>query len=152
MRRPRAALAATILAAATLLGALGHAPPAGARPPARRPAPAPPAGAASFTADQAYQGRFTFIAQCAECHGGDLQGHFGPPLQGPDSNVPWQTPKNIWSYMTVHMPVGNAGGLPQRDYLNVMAFLMQSNGRRPGRAELSAAAIATDPAALDGTR
>jgi mono/diheme cytochrome c family protein len=136
VRPPRAALAA-----AALLGALGWALAAAAKP--------VPAMPASFTADQAWQGRFTYIAQCAECHGGDLHGHFGPALQGPDSNIPWQTPKLVWAYMTVHMPVGNAGGLPQRDYLDVMAFIMRANGRQAGRSALTPAAIAADPAPLD---
>jgi mono/diheme cytochrome c family protein len=146
--------AAVLLVTAALLGSLGSGPAAAAKspPPPAAAKPSSPPQAAPFTADQAYQGRFTFIAQCAECHGGDLHGQFGPALQGPDSNVPWQTPKAVWAYMTVHMPVGNAGGLPQRDYLNIMAFIMQSNGRRAGRAELSPAAIGADPAALDQTR
>jgi mono/diheme cytochrome c family protein len=142
------------LVAAALAGSLGTALAAGTKPPPRAAAPKPaaPAGTASFTADQAWQGRFDYIARCAECHGGDLHGYFGPALQGPDSNVPWQTPKAVWTYMTVHMPAGDAGALPQKQYLEIMAFLMQSNGRRAGRAALTPAAIAADPAALDEAR
>jgi mono/diheme cytochrome c family protein len=109
------------------------------------PAPAP----ASFTAAQAYQGRFAYIQNCAECHGGDLGGQFGPALVGPHSNVPWQTPQAFYSYMTVQMPVGNAGGLSQADYLNIAAFVLQSNGRHAGAKRLTVTAIANDTAALD---
>ncbi len=146
----RAALAAAALAGAVSSGlaASAKAPPRATAPKQAAPKPVS-GGAASFTADQAWQGRFGYIARCAQCHGGDLHGYFGPALQGPDSNVPWQTPKQVWTYMTVHMPAGDAGALPQKQYLEIMAYLMQSSGRRAGRAALTPAAIAADPAALD---
>jgi mono/diheme cytochrome c family protein len=114
-------------------------------------ATAPP-GPAPFTSEQAYQGRFDYIHDCGECHAGDLGGQFGPALRGPDSNVPWQTPAAVWSFMTQQMPVGNAGGLPQSEYIDIEAFLLQQNGRKPGRERLTAAAIQADPLALDGTK
>jgi mono/diheme cytochrome c family protein len=107
---------------------------------------------ASFTTAQAYQGRFAYIQNCAECHGGDLGGQFGPALAGPHSNVPWQTPEAVYSYMTQQMPVGNAGGLSTADYLNITAFVLQSNGRRGGAKRLTLSAIANDTAALDAAR
>ncbi len=107
---------------------------------------------ASFTAGQAYQGRFAYIQNCAECHGGDLSGQFGPALAGPHSNVPWQTPGAVYSYMTQQMPVGNAGGLSQADYLNIAAFVLQSNGRHSGKRRLTLNAIMHDTAALDQSR
>ena len=154
MNALRAALVAAAFAASlsSALAAATKAPPRTVAPPAHAAPQPPPPVAASFTADQAWQGRFDYIQACGECHGGDLHGYFGPPLQGPDSNVPWQTPKAVWAYMRVHMPVGNAGGLPQREYLGIMAFIMQANGRRPGRDALSPAAIAADPAPLDQPR
>jgi mono/diheme cytochrome c family protein len=114
---------------------------------------APPRAAAlheaSFTSAQAYAGRFKFIQYCAECHGGNLDGNFAPALVGPHSNVPWQTPIAIYTYMTAQMPVGNGGGLSHQDYLEIEAFLLQRNGRRPGRAPLTLAAIEHDPLPLD---
>lgn len=109
-------------------------------------------GPASFTSAQAYRGRFDYIHDCGECHAGDLGGQFGPALRGPDSNLPWQTPAAVWSFMTQQMPVGNAGGLPQSEYLDIEAFLLQQNGRKPGHERLTIAAIAADPLALDGTK
>jgi len=107
---------------------------------------------ASFTTAQAYQGRFAYIQHCGECHGGDLGGQFGPALAGPHSNVQWQTPGAFYSYMTVQMPVGNAGGLSQTDYLNIAAFVLQSNGRHGSGKRLTVNAITNDTAALDQSR
>jgi hypothetical protein len=38
----------------------------------------------------------------------------------------------VYSYMTAHMPMGNAGGLSDQDYADIMAFLLQANGLHPG--------------------
>ncbi len=132
---------------AALIGAAsaGSAFAAGSRLPARP-------SVASFTAAQAYRGRFAYIENCAECHGGDLGGQFGPALAGPHSNVPWQTPGAFYSYMTQQMPVGNAGGLSQTDYVNIAAFVFQSNGRHAGAKRLTVNAITNDTAALDESR
>jgi mono/diheme cytochrome c family protein len=107
---------------------------------------------ASFTTSQAYQGRFAYIEHCGECHGGDLGGQFGPALAGPHSNVQWQTPGAFYSYMSVQMPVGNAGGLSQTDYVNIAAFVLQSNGRHSGAKRLTVNAITDDTAPLDQSR
>jgi mono/diheme cytochrome c family protein len=114
-------------------------------------APAPPRPA-SFTTAQAYAGRFSYIQECAECHGGDLGGQFGPALAGPHSNVPWQTPGAFYSYMKQQMPVGNAGGLSPTDYVNITAFVLQSNGRHAGDQRLTVDAIMSDTRTLGGSR
>ncbi len=134
-----------LLSTVPLLAALLFAGPLGA---ATKPRPGP----ASFTSAQAYQGRFDYIQECGECHAGELGGQFGPALRGPDSNVPWQTPAAVWSFMTAQMPVGNAGGLSQAEYLDIEAFLLQQNGRKPGRERLTLAAIEADPDPLDADR
>jgi mono/diheme cytochrome c family protein len=124
---------------------------AGSQAFAARPAGVAPA-VATYTVSQAYQGRFAYIENCAECHGGDLTGNFGPALAGPHSNIPWQTPEQVYSYMTSQMPVGNAGGLSQRDYLDIEAFILESNGRRAANKPLTLAGIMRDPTHLDGSR
>jgi mono/diheme cytochrome c family protein len=129
------------LAALAIAGSLASALAAAPKPPAR----------VSYTADQAWQGRLTYLARCAECHAGDLHGQHGPALAGDGSNVPWQTPLAVWQYMTAQMPVGDAGGLPDKDYLAIMAFILKSNGMRPGRAALTKDAIARDTTPIDGS-
>jgi hypothetical protein len=81
-----------------------------------------------------------------------LGGQFGPALAGAASNVPWQTPKAIFSYMTQQMPARNAGGLAQRDYILIEAFILQSNRRRASANPAHFIRDQTDPAHIGGSR
>ena len=100
---------------------------------------------AQYTADQASRGRTTYLIQCSACHGTDLSGVYAPALAGSGSNIPMQTPGAVYGYTSVYMPPGNAGALKQQDYVNIMAFLMQQNGRGPSRTPLTIKAIQYDP-------
>jgi mono/diheme cytochrome c family protein len=113
---------------------------------------AAPAPNASFTAEQAYQGRLDYYESCAECHGGKLEGHFGPALAGGNDNLQFQRVKDVYGYMAAHMPHGNPEGLPEAQYVAIMAFLMQSHGIAAGPRRLTKAAIDTDSALLGNGR
>jgi len=102
--------------------------------------------APSYTGDQAVKGQILFYENCAECHGADLAGNFGPALAGGGGNVQWETVSYVWTYMTAHMPAGNAGGLRPDEYLGIMAFLLKVHGHPPGAAPLSSAAAAASKA------
>jgi mono/diheme cytochrome c family protein len=131
------------LAAGAVLGAAfvaGPAPSAAARPPI------------SFTAAQASTGQAAYYANCAKCHGANLEGISGPALKGKDGNLQEQTVSGVYTYTITQMPVGNAGGLPSTDYVNIMAFLLQSNGRRPGQAKLSVATLKADSSKVGGPK
>jgi putative membrane protein len=108
---------------------------------------APPAPIApSYTDGQAIKGQILFYENCAECHGASLEGNFGPALAGGGGNVQWETVSYVWTYMTAHMPAGNAGGLRPSEYLEIMAFLLKTHGHAPGTAPLSSAAAAASKA------
>ncbi len=98
--------------------------------------------APSFTVGQSRAGQSLFYANCAECHGAELQGQYGPALAGSDGNLQWQTIKKVYAFATTQMPFGNAGGLPREEYVDIMAFLMQSHGHPAGTTPLTAAAAA----------
>ena len=101
-------------------------------------APPPASGMVpSFLADQARKGQTLFYENCAECHGAQLEGKFGPALGGGDGNIQWDTIGYVWSYMTGHMPAGNSGGLSREEYVDIMAFLLQTHGHPAGRAALT---------------
>lgn len=134
---------AGVAAALTLAGLLG--PAALARRPAASGPPAPP----SFTAEQAHRGAIEFYENCAECHGARSQGKYGPALVGADGNLQWETVQYVYQYATAQMPAGNAGGLPQRVYVNVMAYLLREHGNRPGKKPLTAAAANTSLALME---
>lgn len=109
---------------------------------------AAPSPTAQFTATQASGGRLTYTIQCSGCHGSDLSGQYAPALAGSGSNIPFQTPGFVYGYSSVYMPPGNAGALKEQDYVNIVAFLMQQNGRRPGSTPLTLKAIQNDPAPM----
>lgn len=127
------------LAAATFAALLPHAGLASSKPP-RLP---------SFTADQANRGRLEFYENCAECHGAQSQGKYGPALVGPDGNLQWETLQYVYGYETSQMPAGNAGGLSQKVYLDITAYLLQSHGNRPGSKPLTANVASTSQALIE---
>jgi polar amino acid transport system substrate-binding protein len=104
----------------------------------------------SFTAGQASMGEATYYAKCAMCHGAKLEGISGPALMGKDGNLQGQTVSAVYAYMVGMMPVGNAGGLPTSDYVNIMAFLLSSNGRHASSSKLSVTTIKADTSKIGG--
>ncbi len=84
------------------------------------------------------------------CHGANLEGISGPALKGKDANLQSQTVSGVYKYTIVQMPVGNAGGLSSKEYVDLMAFLLQSNGRRAGKAALTPATLSKDGSKIGG--
>ena len=141
MRRPVPALAITFLAA-TLSAAIAQ---------GTKHATVPGGGTTnaapkqlSFSLDQVTRGRTAYLANCAYCHGTDLGGLNGPALAGPNTNVSWQTGSAVWGYTTEQMPVGNAGGLPTNDYLDIVAYIFSRNGQHPGKRAMTVSLVAND--------
>jgi mono/diheme cytochrome c family protein len=103
---------------------------------------------ASYTADQAARGRLEYIQNCGECHGGDLGGQFGPALAGPNGRAQYESGASVYAYTIAHMPNGNAGALPQAEYLDIMAFIYERNGIAAGARALTSQTVAHDTVAL----
>jgi alcohol dehydrogenase (cytochrome c) len=97
-----------------------------------------PAAPASFTAAQAAAGRTAYDQNCSGCHGADLRGV--PPLAGPDFIGGWSTRpvKDLISTISSSMPPDRPGQLRQEVYLDIVAHILQTNGRTPGDQMLSA--------------
>jgi len=102
----------------------------------------------TYTAQQADAGRLDYVEHCAECHGGELEGQFGPALAGPSSRVQWESPQYVYGYFSVAMPHGHPGELTQREYVDIMAFILQRHNKPSGTRPLTAAALAADTAAI----
>jgi polar amino acid transport system substrate-binding protein len=147
MRRPIATLAILLLGA-TLSAAIAQSTKHAAVANGGTTNPAPPQ--LSFSAAQVTHGRTTYLNNCAVCHGVDLGGVNGPALAGPDTKVSWGTGGGLWGYTTTQMPVGNAGGLSKSDYLNIVAYILQSNGQRPGSQAMTVPRIAADETLVGG--
>jgi mono/diheme cytochrome c family protein len=100
------------------------------------PANAPPA---LYTKAQAVAGFAKYLGHCAMCHGAKLQGLSGPSLKGPNfasakSNF---AVGDIFMIVANNMPASAPGSLPQQDYVEVMAYLLQQNGYPAGTTALT---------------
>jgi len=95
---------------------------------------------APYTAAQAAAGRGSYQANCAGCHGADLGGrNDAPQLAGPQFVGTWggRTVGDLIGFMAAAMPPGNPT-LGEQNYLNIAAFILDSNGARPGNQALTA--------------
>src|ERR1700722_20274046 len=94
-----------------------------------------------FTAAQATAGGAAYQASCASCHQADLAGqNNAPALAGTPFMGSWggRTVTDLVGFLEGSMPPGNPGGLGDTNYLNIAAFILQSNGARAGNQPLTA--------------
>jgi alcohol dehydrogenase (cytochrome c) len=94
----------------------------------------------NITVTQANRGKSVYDDNCASCHGVNLDdGQFGPPLRGPAFKARWssQSADALYSYIAAKMPPSAAGGLNDRAYADVEAYILQANGVPPGGSELA---------------
>jgi polar amino acid transport system substrate-binding protein len=111
-----------------------------------RSGPATAAGDAPFTAAQAARGQAAFGQKCASCHGANLQGVSAPPLGGKTSAVAHQSVAEAFAYISQQMPMTAPGSLSSAQYVNILAYLLQRNGRRPESRPLTTATAKTSTA------
>ena len=128
--------AAALVAAAGLIAAAGST----GGPGVGVAAAQPPAAEGGFTADQAAAGWAVYARQCGECHGVGLDGAEAPPLRGVDFLNGWagQTTDELFAYVRDEMPPGLGRSLGDQVYLNLVAYILDMNGARPGDAPLAA--------------
>jgi len=116
--------------------------------------PSPPAGGGGassgvFAGEQAERGAELFAARCSGCHGGELEGGFGPRLAPLGSHWRGQTLGSLFRFVSSNMPYDNPGSLTPDQYLDLVAFVLQSNGYPAGVSALVADAAVIDPVLLD---
>ncbi|BBD79044.1 hypothetical protein ALSL_0373 [Aerosticca soli] len=94
---------------------------------------------ALYTQAQADSGKQKFLDNCSRCHGRDLAGIAGPALKGPNFASPSMhfTVGDIFTIVSQNMPATQPGSLPQQDYVEIMAFLLQQNGYPAGSTPLT---------------
>lgn len=102
----------------------------------QQPAPARP-----YTAAQSAAGGAAYQTNCSSCHLPTLGGQGDvPALAGPAFIGSWQnrTARDLVSFIQLTMPPSNAGGLSQQEYVNIAAFILESNGATAGNQPLAA--------------
>jgi len=93
-------------------------------------AQAPQPGGGGFAA-QAQAGQAIYARSCATCHGAALEGGSNAPdLKSAVFLVQWrpQTTRDLFTTIKASMPPGSEGSLGDEAYLNLTAFILQSNG------------------------
>ena len=152
MSRAAAAAAAAVLAASVLSAAGGaeapsyeRAPPASASAaPAQAAAPATTAPTArsiwdgAFTEGQAARGQERYRTACAMCHADDLLGAQGPALVGQAFLDRWagSTVFDMMQVIKQSMPQEAPDSLGLPAYVDIVSFLLKSNGAPAGASEL----------------
>ena len=89
-----------------------------------------------FSADQAKRGRASYDGKCASCHDG---GTMGPELWGDPFLTQWEN-KDVASFFTriqTTMPEDAPGTLPEKEVLDIIAYVIQTNGFPAGDNELA---------------
>lgn len=93
----------------------------------------------SYTAAQADQGQAAYVEHCESCHGPNMDdGTFAPPLKGVDFRVKWglRPTEALFTFTSTKMPPDRPGALGDKSYAEVVAYIFQENGSRPGAREL----------------
>lgn len=101
-----------------------------------------------FTNEQADRGRILFAANCAECHGGNLEGGESTALRGDKFWTDWsqQSVGDLLSYVSRNMPRSEdgtlAGSLSAGTYAEIVAHILRTNGFPAGTGELTGSSAA----------
>ncbi|WP_181392066.1 c-type cytochrome [Deinococcus irradiatisoli] len=95
---------------------------------------------APFTKDQATAGAKIYKANCAMCHGDKLNNGGAPKLAGDVFLKKWGSNSLDDFHYIMHstMPQTAPGSLKDEEYLNVLTYILQVNGAKPGKTAFKA--------------
>lgn len=97
--------------------------------------PASPTQPGIYSTAQAMRGQSVYGAKCSACHGTELGGgDHAPPLKGRRFWNEWdqETVRTLYSRIISTMPPSDPGSLAPIDTIDVVTYLLQSNGLPPG--------------------
>lgn len=92
-----------------------------------------------YSEPQATRGEAAYMAQCAQCHGPQLDGiDSAPALTGGAFASNWSgvTLDAMLERIRISMPQNAPGSLSRKETADVLAFLMQANGFPAGESDL----------------
>lgn len=94
-----------------------------------------------YTAAQAERGKATFLASCQRCHNADLSGDRGPALKGERFMTTWGggSVNRLFEKIRDTMPSFSTSTIDAASKLDVVTFILQTNGFPAGDRELAVA-------------
>jgi alcohol dehydrogenase (cytochrome c) len=95
-----------------------------------------------FTQAQASAGHQAFDNNCAPCHLQDMAGtNDAPALAGTPFMGAWgkRTTAALYSKIATTMPLGAGGSLSEKQYTDIVAYILERNGARAGNTALTPA-------------
>ena len=95
-----------------------------------------------FSEEQAKHGLTLVHAKCGACHGDDLEGGTeSPPLKGDAFWSEWdqKTARALYSRIITTMPPDSPGSLTEKEVIDIVAYIVHSNGVPSGSMPIQAA-------------
>lgn len=83
-----------------------------------------------YSEAQAERGAKLYEEKCATCHGADLTGAPGAPgLSGAEFSFGWNTKSvgDLYDFVHTNMPPGEAGGMSEAEYADIIAVILKAN-------------------------
>jgi mono/diheme cytochrome c family protein len=104
-------------------------------------APQPRIWQGVYTAGQAERGKATFLVTCQRCHNADLSGDRGPALKGERFMTTWGGGgvNRLFEKIRDTMPPFATSTLDDATKLDIVTFILQTNGFPAGQKDLAAA-------------
>ena len=94
------------------------------------------------SAAQSARGATVYAKSCALCHGKNLEGTTSTPLTGSAFTAKWGDARHsiddLYFVVRTQMPYGAGGTLTNKQYIDVVAYILQRNGYATGGKELAA--------------
>lgn len=84
----------------------------------------------SFTVEQVNRGQETYVKACAVCHLSSLQGAFeAPALKGGNFQNQWRGLQvaDLYKLIAETMPAQDPNSLTEREYVDIVAYILQQN-------------------------
>ena len=96
-----------------------------------------------YTSAQAERGKATFLAICQRCHNADLSGDRGPALKGERFMTTWGggSVNRLFEKIRDTMPAFRTSTLDEATKLDIVTFILQTNGFPAGDKELALAEL-----------
>jgi len=94
-----------------------------------------------YTKIQAERGRRSYLKECSNCHSQNLRGgETGLPLLGRSFRAAWsdKTLGDLFENIRTTMPEESPGRLSDKIYINILAYILESNRFPPGPTALEA--------------